>query len=215
MTAIGIDLDIGDAVKAIDDIMERRASAATTVWESFRVSLEAIGQAIMALDDMYLSLLTEIEDIARQPQPSAERIAAVLREGRNYCSDRKLLGRLIELRASVSVAAFHDDLKRRQYREISYTLRSIDIRLGTYIAQLQRFEEGNVVDTRHEGARWDLKSLLDLLAEKSSLELRADDRTPITRACEDAIRNFDGALSADLWTLIGRARQQLTMARLR
>jgi hypothetical protein len=215
MTAIGIDLDIGDAVKAIDDMMERRASAETTVWESLRVSLEAIGQAIMALDEMYLSLLAEIEDISQQSQPSADRIAAVLRQGRSYCSDRKLLARLIELRASVSVAAFHDDLKRRRYRDIASTLRSIDTRLGTYIERLQRFQEGNLAETPHQGGRWDLKSLLDILAKKSSLDLRADDGTPITQACEDAIRNFDGALSADLWSLIGRARQQLTMARLR
>lgn len=49
-----------------------------------------------------------------------------------YCSDRSLLGRLVQLHAAVRVAAFHEDLKRRRYREISSTLRSIDARLATY-----------------------------------------------------------------------------------
>ena len=118
MTAIGIDLDIGDTVRAIDEILARRASAETTVWDSLRDELEAIAQTTMALDEMYLSLLTEIEDIIGQPEPSAERIAAVIRQGHIYCSDRKLLGRLIELHAAVRVAALHEDLKRRRYVSI-------------------------------------------------------------------------------------------------
>lgn len=215
MTAIGIDLDIGDTVRAIDEILARRASAETTVWDSLRDELDTIAQTTMALDDMYLSLLTEIEDIIGQPEPSAERVAEVIRQGRIYCSDRKLLGRLIQLQAAVRVAAFHEDLKRRRYREISSTLRSIDARLGIYIARLRRFQNGEDSEAQDKGSRWDLKSLLDLLARKASLGLRADDEIPSTQACEEAIRNFDGALSEDLWSLIGRARQQLAMARLR
>lgn len=215
MTAIGIDLDIGDTVRAIDDILARRGLAEASVWEYLRTELEAITQATTALDDMYVSLLVEIEDIVGQQEPSAERIAAVIRQGHSYCSDRKLLGRLIELRSAVRVAAFHDDLKRRRYREIASTLRSIDTRLGTYIARLQRFQSGEDSDAQHEGTSWDLKSLLDLLARKASVGLRAGDETAFRQDCEEAIRNFDGALSDDLWSLIGRARQQLAMARLR
>jgi hypothetical protein len=215
MTAIGIDLDIGDTVRAIDEILARRASAEMTVWDSLRDELDAIAQTTMALDDMYLSLLTEIEDIVGQPELSAERVAAVIRQGHIYRSDRNLLGRLIELRAAVRVAAFHDDLKRRRYREISSTLRSIDARLGTYITRLQRFHNGEDSEAQEEGSHWDLKSLLDLLARNASLGLRADDDIPSMQACEEAIRNFDGALSEDLWSLIGRARQQLAMAHLR
>ena len=81
MTAIGIDLDIGDTVRAIDEILARRASAETTVWDSLRDELDAIAQTTMALDEMYLSLLTEIEDIIGKREPSAERIAAVIRQG--------------------------------------------------------------------------------------------------------------------------------------
>jgi hypothetical protein len=215
VTAIGIDLDIGDTVRAIDEILARRASADTTVWDLLRDELDAIAQMTMALDEMYFSLLTEIEDIIEQPEPSAERIAAVIRQGHIYCSDRSLLGRLIQLHAAVRVAAFHEDLKRRRYREISSTLRSIDARLGIYIARLRRFQSGEDSEARDKGSRWDLKSLLELLARKSSYGLRADDDIPMMQACEEAIRNFDGALSEDLWSLIGRARQQLAMARLR
>jgi hypothetical protein len=211
MTAIGIDLDIGDTVRAVDEILARRASAETAVWDTLRDELDAIAQTTMALDDMYLSLLIEIEDIVRQPEPSPERIAVVIRQGQIYCSDRNLLGRLIELRAAVGVAAFHDDLKRRRYREISSTLRSIDVRLGTYIARLRRFQNGEGSGAQNERSRWDLKSLLDLLARKASLSLHASDEIPAMQACEEAIRNFDSALSEDLWSLIGRARQQLAM----
>jgi hypothetical protein len=214
MTAIGIDLDIGDTVRAVDEILARRASAETAVWDTLRDELDAIAQTTMALDDMYLSLLTEIEDIVRQPEPSPERIATVIRQGQIYCSDRNLLGRLIELRGAIGVAAFHDDLKRRRYREISSTLRSIDVRLGAYIARLRRFQNGEGSEGEVEGSRWDLKSLLDLLARKASLSLHAADEIPTMQACEEAIRNFDSALSEDLWSLIGRARQQLAMARL-
>lgn len=212
---IGIDLDIGDAVRAIDEILARRSSVETTVWDSLRDELDAIGQTTMALDDMYLSLLTEIEDIVRQPESSAERVAAVTRQAHLYCNDRNLLGRLIELQAAVRVAAFHEDLKRRRYREISSTLRSIDARLGTYLARLGRFQSGKDAETHDKGSHWDLMTLLDLLRRTVPLGVPADDDTPILQACEEAIRNFDGALSEDLWSLIGRAKQQLAMARLR
>jgi hypothetical protein len=214
MTAIGIDLDIGDTVRAIDEILARRASAETTVWDSLRDELEAIAHTTMALDEMYLSLLTEIEDIAAQADPSAERIAAVLRQGHLYCSSRDLVGRLVELQAAVQVAAFHDDLKRRRYREISSTLHSIDSRLGTYIARLRRFQNGEDPEAQGKGKHCDLRMLLDLLARQAPFGLRTDDEISVIDACEEAIRNFDGALSEDLWSLIGRARQQLAMARL-
>jgi hypothetical protein len=215
MTAIGIDLDIGDTVRAIDEILARRASAETTVWDSLRDELDAIGQTTMTLDGMYLSLLTEIEDIVGQPELPVERITAVTRQAHLYCNDRNLLGRLIELQAAVRVAAFHEDLERRRYREISSTLRSIDARLGAYIARLGRFQNGADSETHFQGSRWDLKSLLNLLRRKASLSVSADDDIPIMQACEEAIRNFDGTLSQDLWSLIGRAKQQLAMARLR
>jgi hypothetical protein len=215
MTAIGIDLDIGDTVRAIDEILARRASAETSVWDSLRDELDAIAHTTMALDDMYLSLLTEIEEIAGQPGPSEERIAAVTRQGHLYCNDRNLLGRLVELQAAVRVAAFHEDLKRRRFREISSTLRSIDARLGTYIARLGRFQNGEDSEAQDKGSHWDLKSLLNLLRRKATPDLSADDRIPIMQACEEAMRNFDGALSEDLWSLIGRAKQELAMVRLR
>ncbi len=70
MTAIGIDLDIGDAVRRSTRFLARRASAETTVWDSLRDEFDAIARTTMALDDVYLSLLIEIEDIVGQPEPS-------------------------------------------------------------------------------------------------------------------------------------------------
>jgi hypothetical protein len=211
MTAVGIDLDIGDTVRAIDELLARRASAEATVWNSLRDELEAVARTTMALDDMYLSLLVEIEDIARQAEPSSDRIAAVIRQGHMYCSDRHLLGRLVELQAAIRVAAFHHDLDRRRYRELASTLRSIDGRLGTYIARLRRFQTGEDPDSPAEGPRWDLRRLLELLARDDSPGASSD-ALPITHACEEAIRNFDSALSENLLSLIGRAKQQLMMA---
>lgn len=212
MTAVGIDLDIGDTVRAVDEILARRASSEATVWDSLRDQLEAIARTTMALDDMYLSLLVEIETIAEESKPSSEQIAALIRQGRIYCSDRQLLGHLVELRSSIGVAAFHHDLDRRRYRELASTLRSIDERLGTYIARLKRFQTGEDLMAPGEGTRWDLRGLLDLLSRDSSQGAGSGDDVQMLHACEEAIRNFDSALSEDLLSLIGRAKQQLMMA---
>jgi hypothetical protein len=212
MTAIGIDLDIGDTVRAVDEILARHTSAEATIWDSLCDELEAIARIAMALDDMYLSLIVEIENIAGQPGPSPERIAIAIQQGRIYCSDRHLLGRLVELRAAIKVAAFHHDLHRRRYREIASTLRSIYERLGTYIVRLRRFQDGDDQESPGDRPRWDLKRLLDLLGRGNSAATGADDGVQIDDACEEAIRNFDSALSEHLLSLIGRARQQLMMA---
>ena len=124
-------------------------------------------------------------------------------------------GKLLIAAQPEALVAEHGDTDRRRYREISSTLRSVDARLGTYIARLRRFQSGKDSEAQEKGSGWDLKSLLELLARQASLGVCPGDDIPIMHACEEAIRNFDGALSEDPWPLIGRARQQLAMARLR
>jgi hypothetical protein len=66
--------------------------------------------------------------------------------------------------------------------------------------------------------KWDLRTVLDLLksaaAQLSQEEQPTDGVADLSEACEEAIRNYDRALSLALVQLIGHARQDLAMERL-
>jgi hypothetical protein len=230
MAPLAIDVGIGDTLRAINSILERQESEHAMVFDSLEDKLEAVALTVGDLDRMYFALLAEIEDVfAHHPLP-LERVNAVLSQVRIYCTDGRLTNRLAEWHGAIQEAAFNRALKHRRYRALVSTLRSIGDPLRRYIDRLYYMQGGDVTyvrelgyptqtsvtssDPSHDG-RWDLRAVLDLLMalaaqlaeETGSCEGLADPR----HACEQAIRNYDRALSLSLVHLIGHARQELAM----
>jgi hypothetical protein len=232
MAPIAIDVGIGETLQAISGIMARRQDERTTVWDSLACQLEAVSLTIGELDRMYFALLAEMEDIFEQAPLPRERLDAIIDQASTYCTDGRLTLRLAEWQGIIQSAAFNRVLKHHRYRVIASTLRSIDDPLGRYIKRLYRLQDeytsgvseyaqllqtGGVPDSSARDRRWDLAAVLELLKSVASL---GEDDKPVegiadpSEACEEAIRNYDRALSLALGHLIGHARQDLAMERL-
>lgn len=218
MVSIAIDVGIANTLRAIDEIMMRRGCEKATVWDSLADKLQAVLLTVGDLDRMYFALLAEIEDIFEQLEPSPERINEVIGQARRYCTDEKLTLCLVEWRGAIHAAAFNDTLKHRRYRDLASTLRSIDDPLERYIARLWRLQAEDAPEVPAENKLWDLKTVLVLLTLVSGHPTGhgvMNEVLPSPRkACEEAIRNYNRALSLALAQLIGHARQDLAMDRL-
>jgi hypothetical protein len=233
MAPIAIDIGIGDTLQAINTILARRENERATVWDSLACQLEAVSLTVGELDRMYFVLLAEIEDVLAQAQPSRERLDAVIDQASTYCTDGRLTLRLVEWRGIIQSAAFNRALKHRRYRVLASTLRSIDDPLGRYIERLYRLQHeyasgvsefarpiqtGDTPESCAHDQQWDLVSVLDLLRSVAVQLVEADklgqDLADPKEACEEAIRNYDRAVSLALVHLIGFARQDLAMERL-
>jgi hypothetical protein len=225
-----IAIDVGDTLQTISAILARRESERGTVWDSLAHQLEAVSLTVGDLDRMYFALLAEVEDIFTEPKPSRERIDAVIKQASTYCTDGRLTLRLAEWRGVVQGAAFNPALKHRRYRVLASTLRSIDDPLRRYIDRLRHLQEGDFSGVRElarpmqpgktseVGARdqqWDLRTVLELLklmaVQLGEVGTFGEGLADPGEACEEAIRNYDRALSLALVHLIGLARQDLAM----
>ena len=219
MAPIAIDVGIGDTLKAINDILERRHVEHGEVWSALAGYLEAVSLAVGDLDRMYFSILAEIENILAQPKPRLERIESLIAQATIYCTDGRLTVRLAEWRGMIEAAAFNHTLTHRRYRTLASTLRSIDGPLRRYIQRLYHLETsggdvgcaaypqfGDTPEPVPDGRKWDLRTVLDLLKAEAP-QLAREDQHPndtfgISQACEDAIRNYDRALSLALAQLM-------------
>jgi hypothetical protein len=230
MAPIAIDVGIGETLEAIESILARRAHERATVWDSLESQLEAVSHTVGELDRMYFALLAEIEDIFTQAQLPRERLNDVINQVSIYCTDGRLTLRLVEWQAIIQGLAFSRALKHRKYRILASTLRSINDPLGRYIQRLNHLEDeyaGGVGEftrpMQKEGTpknslgdqRWDLATVLELL---KSILVRLIEGANLDKgladpkeACEEAIRNYDRALSLAMAHLIGYARQELAM----
>ena len=230
MDPIAIDVGIGETLQAINSIMARRENERATVWDSLACQLEGVSLTVGELDSMYFRLLAEIEDVLAQAQPSRERLDAVIDQAGTYCTDGRLTLRLTEWQGMIQGAAFNRALKDRRYRALASTLRNIDDPLGRYVQRLYHLQQeytGGISEfarptqaavTTESSARdqqWDLAAVVVLL--KSAMtqlpegDKLGDGLADPKEACEDAIRNYDRALSLTLGHLIGHARQDLAM----
>lgn len=139
----------------------------------------------------------------------------------------------MEWRGAIQAAAFDHTLKKRRYRDIAATLRSIDDPLGRYIERLlclqtedvssvrerlQQIREGNMAEVSMPDQRWDLRTVLELLkvvvAQLPDNGQNGEGLMNPADACEEAVRNYNRALYLALAALIGHARQDLALDRL-
>ena len=212
-SAIAINVDIADTLQAIDEILGRRRSGRAAVWQSLGSQLQAALETAGELDRMYFALLAEIEDIFEQHPPSSERITDVIHQADIYCTDERLIGCLVEWRGEIQAAAFDHTLKRRRFRDIAATLRSIDDPLGRYIERLWRLQTEDVSSVRERvqqiragntavvptsDQQWDLRTVLELLKMVAArLPDNGQDGEGLLNpadACEEAVRNYNRAL---------------------
>ncbi len=232
MVPIAIDVGIGETLEAINGILTRHEHERDTVWDSLACQLEAVSLTVGDLDHMYFALLAEIEDVIAQGNLSGEQLASVISQGKIYCMDGRLTLRLAEWRGVIQSAAYNPYLKQRRYRSLASTLRSIDDPLKRYIERLyllqgnanevpeytQALETGQVPGSAIDDQRWDLRAVLELLdfvsAKVAKHEQHCLTRADPMDACEEAIRNYNRALSLTLAQLIGHARQDLAMEHL-
>ena len=228
MTPITIDAGIGDILQAISSIIARGKSERERVWDSLAHQLEAVSLTVGELDRTYFVLLAEIEDVFAQPQLSLERVNTVIEQASTYCTDERPVLQLAEWRGAIQEAAFNYALKHRRYRILASTLRSIDDPLERYIERLNRLQEGSIggvpelvhsmptndsPETRAKDQQWDLRTVLELL-KLIAIQLGKDGKfgdglEDPSEVCEEAIRNYNRALSLALVQLIGHARQDL------
>jgi|SRR5579863_1007398 len=230
MAPIAIDVGIGETLQAIESILARREQERATVLVALASQLEAVSLTVGDLDRMYFALLAEIEDIFVQPEPSRERLEAVIDQASTYCTDGRLALRLAEWRGIIQSAALNRALKHRRYRVLASALRSIDDPLGRYIERLYRLQHeyasgiskfarpmqtGNIPESPSRDQQWDLTTVVELLkfivARLVEDDKPGKDLVDPKEACEEAIRNYDRALSLALAHLIGFARQDLAM----
>jgi hypothetical protein len=232
VSPIAIDVGIGDTIQAVNGILTRRESERATVWDSLAYQLEAVAFAVGELDRMYFALLAEIENVFEDHKPSHERIEDVIAQATTYCTDGRLVLRLNEWRGEIESAAFNHALKHRRYRTLASTLRSINDPLGRYIKRLYALQDvssasvrdlvlpvevGDGPESLPGDRKWDLRTVLGLVKSISfqlSEDKFSDGSVSLREACEQAIRNYDRALSLTLVNLIGHARQDLSMERL-
>ncbi len=125
----------------------------------------------------------------------------------------------------IESAAFNHALKHRKYRTLVSTLRSIDDPLKRYVQRLYHLQSSisdpissaqsdDAAESVPDDREWDLRTVLFLLksiaVQVPDDELSEAAADPI-EACEQAMRNYDRALSLSLVHLIGYARQDLAM----
>jgi hypothetical protein len=218
MGLITIDVCIGDTLQAIDEIFARHGLARAKVWESLEHQLQAVEVTVGSLDSIYLNLLAEIENIFAQPKPSAERITNIISQANTYCTNEMLTLSLVDARGEIQSAAFNRTLKHRRYRVLCSTLRSIDDPLGKYIERLKHLQAADAPEAPAHDQQWDLRTVLELLKSMNAqLANHGDtgkDLSTVGEACEEAIRNYNRALSLVLTQLIGHAKQDLALDRL-
>jgi hypothetical protein len=229
MAAIGIDIGIADTLRAIDGILEHREARRDSVWDSLAAQLQAVVKTVSDLDQMYLSLLGEIEAVF-EVSPSPERVATVVHEARAYMRDDQLLMKLMQWQGVIRSAAYSRELNQRRYRDLASALRSIHDQLGRYITRLEglqtdgppNYPEG--VSTQADSdvpssQRWNLRTLLELIRAWQD-DYDAGDEVAIRNvqglldACEQAIRNYDRSPSHGLAQLVGQATEELALSRL-
>ncbi len=233
MAPIAIDIGIAETLQAINGILARRDSERASMWSSLAYQLEAVSFAVGDLDRMYFAILAEIENAFTEPKPpSVEAVEGIIGQATVYCTDGRLALRLNEWRGAIESAAFSRALDNRRYRTLASVLRSINDPLGRYIQRLNYLQGGSGVDVcgpadqeQAGGAResflgdrmWDLGAVLELV-KSTAFRLPesefVDGAARVRAACEQAIRNYDRALSLALVHLIGHARQDLAMERL-
>jgi hypothetical protein len=180
-------------------------------------------------DTIYFTILAEIENVFEEPEPWPEAIQASINRATAFCVDGRLIMRLEEWRGVVEGAAFSPHLKDRKYRALASALRSINDPLGRYIQRLGNLQFGNggssqdlaypaqvrdVVEPLTGDRQWNLRTVLELLkpvADQASEDELGERASNVREACEQAMRNYDRALSLALAHLIGYARQDLAM----
>lgn len=230
MSLIAIDVDIAGTLQVIDKILTRRESEHATVWKSLGDKLQAVSLTVGQLDNMYYTVLAEMNEIFSQSKPDTKCIHDVVKQAQAYCTNTKLAFCLQEWRGEIQAAAYDHTLKHHRYRELASTLRSIDGPLGKFIDRLSSLQSPDTSDVREGSERiqtsdtpevstddqqWDLKTVLE--AVKSAYEhpvaqeQGSESRPNLADACEEAIRNYDRALSPTLALLIGHAQQELAM----
>jgi hypothetical protein len=225
VTPIAIDLDIGNTLQAVSGILARRDSERATVWDSLAYHLEAVSFAVGDLDRMYFSILAEVQNVFAEPKPSHESIETVIARATIYCTDGRLALRLDEWQGLIEGAAFNRELKHRKYRTLVSTLRSIDDPLKRYIQRLYHLQSSvsdpinsaqtdDATEPVPDDRVWNLRTVL-LLLKSIAVHVPDDElmegATDPIEACEQAMRNYDRALSLSLVHLIGYARQDLAM----
>lgn len=215
MALIAIDVSIGDTLRAIDEIFAHHGLARAEMWQSLEQQLQSVELTVGSLDSMYFSLLGEIEDIFAQPKPSPKRITDVISQASTYCTNEMLTLRLVDARGEIQAAAFNKTLKHRRYRVLSSTLRSIDDPLGKYIERLEHLQATDSPEVPTQDQQWDLRAVLELLKFMNAQLAKHGDtgkgHLNIKEACEEAIRNYNRAVSLALTQLIGHARQDLAL----
>jgi hypothetical protein len=218
---VSVDVGVGDALRAIGEIRARRRDVEESVWSDLRHTLEAVSTAIRALDELYLDLLVELEDVVRgsDGELDVERAREIAHQAHKYLHDRNLLSQLQELQGEIQAAAFHPKLRYRKFRGIRYrgtasNLRSLDNRLSEYISRLKALQsEETETRTAPDGdIRWDLRTVIDYMED--SIKRGTLDGEYLAEMIEEAIRNFDGNLSETIFNLVGSTRVQLVLARL-
>jgi hypothetical protein len=228
MSLISIDVDIAGTLQVIDKILRRRQSEHATAWKSLGDKLQAVSLTVGELDNMYYTVLAEMNDIFSQPKPDPKRIDDAVKQAQAYCTDTTLTFYLEEWRGEIQAAAFNHALKHHRYRELASTLRSIDGPLGRFINRLSSLQSPDTSDARERAApiqaantpkvstddrHWDLKTVLEVVksAAEHPVGQGSESLPSLANACEEAIRNYDRALSPALALLIGHARQELAM----
>jgi len=227
---IAIDVDIADTLQLIDKIFTCRESEHATVWKSLGDKLQAVSLTVGELDNMYYRVLADMYDIFSQSKPDPKRIDDTIKQAQTYCTNTRLTFCLEEWQGEIQDAAFNHALKHHRYRELASTLRSIDGPLGRFIDRLSSLQSPDTSDVHERPARmqvsntpevstddkqWDLKTVLEvvkLAAEHPVEEGQSGESPPdLADICEEAIRNYDRALSPTLALLIGHAMQELAM----
>jgi hypothetical protein len=211
---IDVELELGDIVRAVNEILARKEERKDAVWADVIASCDALDTLVGRLNDLYVTLLDDIQ-FAFAPSDRAQneeeglteddlRSAAIERIHR-FLHDDNLIQLLGNLQGRIHVASTSRRTRRRRYREIVSALRGLDLSVNAYVEFLKTLSSET-----GEPAEGDNPQRIGIAEVLRYLEAR-EGTDQLHHLCEEAIRNRRLDLVRAIRTLAGEARQHIRM----
>jgi hypothetical protein len=198
MPAVNVDLGVAEAIRVVDEILSRRRKRRESLVKDLVDDVEAAGEIVNKLDNLFLNLVRGFMD--GDVAADASRLKAHVAEARKYLSNRELLPRLEALRGSIEAASSGPVLAKSPYRPLALELRRLVGLLADYRQALGRGAITGVSQTADCN--------LETLCEKALQYDYGGGRSELSleQMGEQVLRNFDADRSDRVHRLVGSVR---------
>ena len=105
MAAVNIDVGIGECIRTVDSIAERRKAGKRSFYDDLSANLEAVAEIVRTLDNLFIALVRGFSDPRITSDPQA--LSAHVSEAMRYLTHRELLPRLETMIGEIKETSVH------------------------------------------------------------------------------------------------------------